>query len=113
MALTTAELNVLAGDFVAQVAHMSLHSALPNSSGSNETSATRVVPSLSASGGVVTLSSAAAFTGGASGGAVQYVGFWDGSGTPVFLGSLQITTGDTTFNASGAYTVDNITLTFS
>ena len=110
-ALMTAEDDSLAAKFVADVAHMSLHSADPGTTGASETTAARVVPSLSHTNGVVSLASAAAFTGGAANGAVTWVGFWNAGN--VFIGKLQITTGDTTFNSAGAYTVDNISLTIA
>ena len=110
--LTPFAASALAADFMALAVQVSLHSALPNSSGSNETSAARQTPAWTNTSGVLTLSATEAFTGGAANGAVQYVGLWDTGGAH-FLGSFQITTGDTTFNASGAYTLDNITITFA
>lgn len=110
--LTTFALNALAADFVALAVEVSLHTALPNSSGSNETTAARQTPAWTNTSGTLTLSATEAFTGGAASGPVQYVGLWDTGGTH-FLGSFQITSGDTTFNASGAYTLDNITIPFA
>lgn len=109
--LSPSGLNDAATDFVARVAHLSLHSADPGTTGASETSAGRQVPSMSASGGVASLSSALNFTGGAASGACTYVGAWDS--TPTFLGKAQITTGDLTFNAAGDYTLDNVSWTFA
>lgn len=114
MALTTAALNSL-GDHLASIAtHVSLHSALPDGTGSNETSAGRQTASWSATAAdVLSLSASESFTGGAASGAVQYVGLWSAATGGTFYGSFQITTGDLTFNAAGDYTLDDITITFS
>lgn len=91
-----------------KVAHVSLHSADPAGTGANETTAARQVPSFTYSAGHITLSATDSFTGGAANGAVQFVGLWDASATPVFLGSVSITSGDLTFNAAGSYNLTNI-----
>ena len=111
MSLTAAGLQASAAGLASAAVKVSLHSALPNWTGSNETTAARQTPAWTNTNGVLTLSATEAFTGGAANGAVQYVGLWNS--TPAFLGSFQITTGDTTFNSSGAYTLDNITITYA
>lgn len=112
MATETYELDRLAADLAADAVLVSLHSALPDSTGSNLTTAPKMTPSWTHTNGVLQLASALAFTGGAANGAVQYVGLWD-TGSAHFLGAYQITSGDLTFNAAGDYTLDNITITFS
>ena len=110
MALNDTLLNVGANAMAAVATHLSLHSATPNGSGSNETSAARVAASWpSASAGDLTVSNKA-FTGGASSGAVTHVGFWSASSAGTFYGYVPLT-GDATFNASGEYTVTSVTLT--
>jgi hypothetical protein len=115
MALSTFALNSCATHFASIATKVSLHSADPGATGANDTSAAHVTASWgSASGGAVALSGSEAFTGGASSGAVQYVGLWDASAN--WLGGFQIPTGgsnDLTFNAAGDYTLDSLVITFA
>jgi len=112
MAVNAALLNIGANAMATSAPYLSLHSATPNSSGSNETSAARVAASWpSASAGVLTVSNKS-FTGGAASGAVTHVGFWSASSAGTFYGYVPLT-GDATFNASGEYTVTSVTLTGS
>ncbi len=96
----------------APATHLSIHTALPNASGSNESTAARVAASwpTAANGDFGALSNKA-FTGGAAGGPALYLGFWSngtlGSGT--FYGYIPLT-GDAAFNAAGAYTVTSVTI---
>lgn len=108
MALNASEINVGTAAVAADIDHLSLHSAQPDGTGSNETSASRQTVTPSSSGGVITIGSTA-FTGGAASGACTHVGFWHGS---TFRGYLALT-GDQTFNAAGAYTVSSVTITGS
>lgn len=94
------------------ITHLSIHTALPDASGSNESTAGRVAAGwgTAASGDFATLTNKA-FTGGAPSGPAQYVGFWSngtlGSGT--FYGWLPLT-GDSTFNALGQYTITSLSV---
>lgn len=112
MPLTSYELGRVAGQLVTDAVEVSLHTADPGGTGANETTAARQTPAWTNTNGVLTLSATEAFTGGAASGAVQWVGLWDTGGTH-FLGGFQITSGDLTFNASGQYTLNNITITFA
>lgn len=112
MGLEAYELDRLAADLAADAVLVSLHSAQPDSTGSNITTAAKMTPTWTHTNGVLQLSVSEAFTGGAANGAVTHVGLWD-TGSAHFLGWYSITSGDTTFNSSGAYTLDNITITFS
>lgn len=114
MALSTAALNSL-GDHLASLAtHVSLHTAAPDGTGSNESTAARQTASWSATAsGVLSLSVAENFTGGAASGACTWIGLWSLATGGTFYGSFQITTGDVTFNAAGDYTLDDINITFS
>lgn len=115
MALSTFALNSCATHYASIATKVSLHSADPGATGANETSAARQDAAWgTASGGAVSLSGAENFTGGASTGAVTYVGLWDASAN--FLGGFQIPSGgsnDLTFNAAGDYTLDSLVITFS
>lgn len=88
--------------------HLSLHSAQPDASGSNETTAARVAAGwgAAATGDFATLTNKA-FTGGAAGGPVTHVGFWSAASGGTFYGYLALT-GDQTFNASGNYTITSL-----
>ena len=112
MALTPYELTRLAGDLATDAVEVSLHTADPGTTGANETTAARKTPAWTNTNGTLTLSATEAFTGGAANGAVAFVGLWDTGGAH-FLGGFAITSGDTTFNAAGAYTLDNITIPFA
>lgn len=112
MALTPFALDALAGDLATLTKEVSLHTADPGTTGANETTAARQTPAWTHTNGVLQLSATEAFTGGAASGAVLFVGLWDTGGAH-FLGGFAISSGDTSFNAAGAYTLDNITLTFA
>lgn len=113
MALNTSELQIQATATASDIDHMTLHSAAPDGTGSNLTSASVAAVTPTSSGGVVSVGSTS-FTGGAAAGACTYVGFWHGvpgsGGT--FRGAYALT-GDQVFNAAGQYTVDSVTLTGS
>lgn len=114
MALSTAGLNAEVGALASAIGYMSLHSAAPNGSGSNETTAARVAVTWgSPSGGAIAMSGGARnFTGGASNGAVHSVGYWSASSGGTFYGSFPVT-GDASFNSAGEYTVDSASITAS
>lgn len=110
MALNDAALNLMGNALAAAAPYISLHSAAPNTSGSNETSAGRLAASwASASGGDIAIGSAKAFTGGASNGAVHSVGLWSASTGGTFYGAYAVT-GDASFNSAGEYTLDTFTV---
>lgn len=112
MPLSTFALNSSATHLASITAELSLHTADPGATGTNETTAARQAPTFgAAANGAVSLSAADNFTGGAASGPVAYVGLWDASAN--FLGSFAITSGDTSFNAAGDYTLDNLTITFA
>lgn len=113
MALNSTALNAMANALAVAAPHLSLHSATPNASGSNETTASRQPASWgSASSGAIAISGAKAFTGGASNGAVTHVGLWSASSAGTFYGSYAVT-GDASFNSAGEYTLDTFTVTGS
>lgn len=112
MPLTTFAIDAMLDHLTSIATQVSLHSADPGTTGANETTAARQVPTFSAAAGKsVSLSAQDSFTGGAASGAVTYAGLWDASNN--FLGGFQITTGDTTFNAAGAYNLTGLTITGS
>lgn len=91
---------------------LSLHSAQPDATGSNETTATRQTPTWdTAANGDLILTTDEAFTGGTASGACTHVGLWNAAGT-TFYGYFALT-GDQTFNAAGEYTLTAITVTGS
>ena len=109
MALNTASLDVMANAWRAVATHLSIHTAQPNASGSNESTAARVAASWpSSSSGDLTVTNKA-FTGGAASGAATHVGFWSASSGGTFYGDKALT-GDQTFNAAGEYTITSLTV---
>lgn len=100
----------LAGGLTNAVTHISLHTATPDANGSNASAAARqAVAWGSPSAGSVAISGTEAFTGGAASGAVAAVGLWSAATSGTYYGHVTITSGDTTFNAAGEYTVDSLT----
>ncbi len=93
------------------ITHLSIHTALPNAAGSNESTAARVAAGwgAAANGDFATLTNKA-FTGGAASGPATYVGFWSASTAGTFYGYQQLT-GDQTFNAAGQYTITSLAIT--
>lgn len=113
MGLNTAGLNAAAGGVAAVAAYVSLHTAAPNSSGSNESTAARKAASWQGSGATKDLVSALAFTGGAASGPCPYAGLWSAITGGTYYGDIQITSGDTSFNAAGEFTINELTITGS
>jgi hypothetical protein len=109
--LNTAALQVGGAAIATACAYLSLHSATPNTSGSNETTAARVASGLTSTAGVISTSSKS-FSGGAASGAVLCVGFWSASTAGTFYG-YETLTGDAAFNAAGQYTLTSLTITGS
>lgn len=106
--LNSSELHIGGAAMAADIDHLSLHSATPDGTGSNETSAGRQAVTPSDTAGVITIGSTA-FTGGAANGDCKFVGMWHSS---TWRGYLALT-GDQAFNAAGEYTVTGLTLTGS
>lgn len=105
MALNNNGLNAAAKGVSDSAPYLSLHSASPDATGSNETSAARqAVTWVAGAAGVRQLSAAANFTGGAANGNCGWAGLWSASTGGTYYGSIALT-GDTTFNAAGQYTV--------
>lgn len=101
--LTTAAINEMLDGLTVDT--LSVHTGDPGGSGtSNEVSGDgyerEAASFAAASSGERVLSSAVQFAGPANEDAA-YLGLWEGS---TFKGSIQITSGDTTFNASGEFT---------
>lgn len=111
MPINDALLNVGVTAMIAAATHLSIHTALPNASGSNESTAARVAAGWgSVSNGDFPTLTNKAFTGGAANGPATYVGFWSASTAGTFYG-YQILTGDQTFNSAGEYTITNLAIT--
>lgn len=109
MALNDQILNIGANAMRTAMAWVSLHSQIPDLSGSDETTAARR-PSAWAAPTNGDLSSASInFTGGAPNGHIEALGFWSSDVVGSFYGFYQLT-GDEIFNASGQYTVTAFTL---
>lgn len=110
MPLNDATLDIGVAAMQAAMGFLSIHTAVPNASGSNESTAPRVAAGWgTGTAGDFPVLSNKAFTGGAASGPAQYLGFWSASTAGTFRGYLQLT-GDQTFNAAGAYTVTSVTI---
>ena len=111
MALNDTILNIGCTAMQAAMTHASLHSATPNGSGSNETTASRqAITWITAANGDMVVTADLVFTGGTASGAAGYVGFWSASTSGTFYGYVPISSGDVTFNAAGALTVTDISI---
>ena len=90
--------------------HLSLHSATPNASGSNEVG-TRVAAGwpAAANGDFGTITNKN-FTGLPASGPIAAVGFWSAASAGTYYGH-QALTGDATANAAGEYTVVSLAVT--
>lgn len=109
----------LAGAAVAgAINHISLHTAAPDATGSNQSAAGRVAITLANDGNGNLSASNMAFAGGAASGPVTHVGFWAGAGPSggTYYGALAIPTdgsADLAFNAAGEYTVNLVAIATS
>lgn len=113
MPLNDAILTIGAEAMSDAITHISLHTAQPDGTGSNESAAARQVSTWdAAANGDMILTVDHAFTGGAASGACTHVGFWSAITAGTFYGYLPLT-GDQTFNAAGEYTLEAITITGS
>lgn len=109
MPLNDTLLNVGANAMAAAATHLSLATANPEPSGSNQATSARVAASWpAASTGDLTISNKA-FTGGAANGPVTHVCLWSAITGGTFYGSVALT-GDTTFNSAGEYTITSLTV---
>jgi hypothetical protein len=109
MPLTDATLNSLGTSLGGLATHLSLHTADPGTTGTNESTAGRQAVSWTVDADGDLTSGSKSFTGGASNGAVTHVGLWSASSGGTFRGAFALT-GDTTFNSAGAYTVTQVTI---
>ena len=111
--LIESALNVAADAMADVITHTSIHTAEPDETGSNESTAPReLITWNAATGGDATMAAAQDFTGGTPNGPALYVGFWGGAGPGgTFYGAKEIPApGDQAFNAAGGYTVNTLTL---
>lgn len=106
--LVVGEIQVGAAAIAADISHLSLHTAVPDGTGSNLSSAGKVAVACTSANGVITVPQTA-FTGGEASGPVAAVGLWSAGGA-TWRGYF-VPTGDTTFNAAGEYTVNQSTIT--
>lgn len=111
MAVNAAYLQSGAAAMATAFPFISIHTAQPSTTGSNESAAARKNAGWSTANGVLT-STSQSFTGGAASGAATHVGLWSASTAGTFGGWYALT-GDQAFNAAGAYTVNPITITLS
>jgi hypothetical protein len=110
MALNDTILNIGAAAMQAAMTHMAIHTAQPDASGSNQSSAGRqAITWVTAANGDMVATVDLAFTGGAASGAATHAGFWSASTSGTFYGWYPLT-GDQTFNAAGEYTVTGISI---
>lgn len=115
MGLSTGVLDVAVDAATDLMVYASLHSALPNASGSNEVTgggyARQACIFGAPTGGVGSLTGTLTFAGPASS-AVTHIGFWSAVTAGTFRGAKALT-GDQTFNAAGEYEVTAVTVTGS
>lgn len=110
MSFQNVALNAATNGITAAFPFISLHTADPGTTGTNESSASRRNPSWpAASGSGDSTVTAQNFTGGAVNGACTYVGFWSAVTGGTFGGSSPLS-GNQTFDATGAYTIDSLTV---
>lgn len=113
MPVITAVLDAAADGAVALLGFAALHTADPEPAGANEVTgggyARQAITWDPATGAVAGLNGTLAFTGPASS-AATHLGLWSAVTAGTYRGSAALT-GDQTFNASGQYTVTDITVT--
>ena len=109
MPLNNTVLNIGANAMRTAMAYVSLHSATPDPSGSDESDAPRRPSAWSAPTNGDLSSASILFTGGESNGPVKAAGFWNSDVGGDFYGFYPID-GDEIFNASGEYTLLAFTL---
>lgn len=113
MALNNNGLNALGEGLSAVVTHVSLHTSLPNDTGSAEVtggSYTRETVTWAAvAAGVLEASNQPVFDVPAST-TVAYLGLWDAATTGTFYGSIELSSPET-FGSAGTLTMDEISVT--
>ena len=89
-----------------------LHSGDPGAAGASSQLGTKVAATFAAaSSGVRALSAQVDFTGLTASQSVTYYSVWEhNGGSPIFRASGQITSGDVTANAAGAYSLTTATV---
>lgn len=111
MAFNDAALTVGATAMAAAFPYMSIHTSGTISSSANESSAARLASGwTSDSDGDITIPAPLNFTGGAASGPAVRIGYWSASSGGTYGGGFMLS-GDTTFNASGEYTLNSMTET--
>lgn len=110
MPLIDATLNIGCDAMEASMTHCSIHTAVPDGTGSNASAAARqpITWATTANGDMV-CNTPIAFTGGTPGGPIAALGFWNGPTAGTWRGYI-LTSGDTTFNAAGEATVTGFTI---
>lgn len=111
MPLNDTALNLMANALATAATHAQLHTAAPDATGAtNVTSAARQpIAWDTAANGDISLTGTEAFTGGAASGACTHVSLWSALTSGTYYGYFPLT-GDQTFNASGEYTLNDITI---
>jgi hypothetical protein len=109
MAETTASRNERVNDYIADVTHVSLHSAAPNASGSNEIAGgspayARQVPTFTAAAGGATDLAGALNFAVPTGASLAYYGLWKGT---TFLGGEALSAVET-YAGQGTYALTSI-----
>ncbi|HEU5032681.1 MAG TPA: hypothetical protein VFV01_47715 [Spirillospora sp.] len=112
MSLYAPGLDVMGDALVAVATKVKLHTADPVDGTSNNTTAAAQTATWTSVNGQLNLSAAENFTGGAASGPVTWVSLWN-TALSVCYGAFPITTGDLAFNAAGAYTLNDISITGS
>lgn len=111
MALNDTILNIGNAAMQTAMTHAALHTAEPNASGSNQSSAGRqAITWVTAANGDMVATVDLNFTGATASGAITHVGFWSASSAGTFYGWIALT-GDQTANAAGEYTLTGVTIT--
>jgi len=108
--LNVGTMQVGAAAMAAAIDHATLHTAQPDASGSNRSSASPVTIEPTATNGAISVASTD-FVGGEASGPCTHIGFWDGEpdGGGTFRG-WEALTGDLVFNSSGEITVTSVTI---
>jgi hypothetical protein len=107
MPLNDTLLNIGANAMAAAATHLSLATANPEPTGTNQSAAPRVAASWpGAATGDLSITNKV-FTGGAANGPVTHLCFWSASSAGTFYGSVALT-GDATFNSAGEYTITSL-----